>query len=269
MIFAEPRFATAIIDERDLAGLADANDELDAVVTRLLLRRPDIKLLFLVGSCPSEVIKLDLSRAAVRLGRNSAPDVRVLNYSGSGIETTFTEGEDTCLRRWSRCMPPLTPPNCWLSVPWLMSWRISSPACSPPWASNRYAFCRRVMRLRCRRSDRDAISLGAAIPGRNRASARGSGVRDGSPHPFPLGVEGTTFMAASRGLGVRRRVVRVRCGDRSRLRERGTSGGRPLSRSELAGKRDVPVPRLGSLKSRLRVSATRELADAGHRGRHA
>jgi hypothetical protein len=29
MIFAEPRFATAIIDERDLAGMADMNDELD------------------------------------------------------------------------------------------------------------------------------------------------------------------------------------------------------------------------------------------------
>ena len=67
MIFAEPRFATAIIDERDLAGLADANDELDRVVARLLERRPDIRLLFLVGSCPSEVIKLDLSRAAQRL----------------------------------------------------------------------------------------------------------------------------------------------------------------------------------------------------------
>ena len=97
MIFAEPRFATAIIDERDLAGLADANDELDAVVTQLLQRRPDIKLLFLVGSCPSEVIKLDLSRAAIRLGRQFGPDVRVLNYSGSGIETTFTQGEDACL----------------------------------------------------------------------------------------------------------------------------------------------------------------------------
>jgi light-independent protochlorophyllide reductase subunit N len=97
MIFAEPRFATAILDERDLAGMADANDELDAVVLQLLERRPDIKLLFLVGSCPSEVIKLDLSRAAVRLGRRFGPDVRVLNYSGSGIETTFTQGEDACL----------------------------------------------------------------------------------------------------------------------------------------------------------------------------
>ena len=97
MIFAEPRFATAIIDERDLAGLADANEELDRVVTRLLERRPEIRLLFLVGSCPSEVIKLDLSRAAQRLSRQFSPNVRILNYSGSGIETTFTQGEDACL----------------------------------------------------------------------------------------------------------------------------------------------------------------------------
>jgi light-independent protochlorophyllide reductase subunit N len=50
-----------------------------------------------VGSCPSEVIKLDLSRAALRLSQRFSPQVRVLNYSGSGIETTFTEGEDACL----------------------------------------------------------------------------------------------------------------------------------------------------------------------------
>ncbi|MGB7204129.1 MAG: ferredoxin:protochlorophyllide reductase (ATP-dependent) subunit N [Anderseniella sp.] len=97
MIFAEPRFATAIMDDRDLAGLADANDELDRIVARLLARRPDIKMLFLVGSCPSEVIKLDLSKAAQRLSKTFSPDVRILNYSGSGIETTFTQGEDACL----------------------------------------------------------------------------------------------------------------------------------------------------------------------------
>ena len=105
MIFAEPRFATAIIDERDLAGLADANDELDRVVTQLLARRPEIKLLFLVGSCPSEVIKLDLSRAAERLSQVHMPQVRVLNYSGSGIETTFTQGEDACLAALVPIMP--------------------------------------------------------------------------------------------------------------------------------------------------------------------
>ncbi len=97
MVFAEPRFATAIMEERDLAGLADANEELDRVVDELLGRRPEIKMLFLVGSCPSEVIKLDLSRAAERLSRRYAPGLRVINYSGSGIETTFTQGEDACL----------------------------------------------------------------------------------------------------------------------------------------------------------------------------
>ncbi|MEO1564040.1 MAG: ferredoxin:protochlorophyllide reductase (ATP-dependent) subunit N [Pseudomonadota bacterium] len=97
MIFAEPRFGTAILEETDLAGLADAHDELDREVARLLERRPDIRQLFLVGSCPSEVIKLDLSRAAERLSQVHAPHVRVLNFSGSGIETTFTQGEDACL----------------------------------------------------------------------------------------------------------------------------------------------------------------------------
>ena len=97
MIFAEPRFATAIIEERDLAGRADLDDELDRVVTRLIERRPDIKLLFLVGSCPSEVIKLDLNRAAARLDERFGRLPRILAYSGSGIETTFTEGEDACL----------------------------------------------------------------------------------------------------------------------------------------------------------------------------
>ncbi len=105
MIFAEPRFATAILEEGDLAGLNDAQDELDRTVAQLLERRPDIRQLFLVGSCPSEVIKLDLSRAAERLSAAHAPAVRVLNYSGSGIETTFTEGEDACLAAMVPALP--------------------------------------------------------------------------------------------------------------------------------------------------------------------
>jgi len=98
MIFAEPRFGTAILTDRDLAGLADANDELDRVCVALLERRPDVRMLFLVGSCPSEVIKLDLAKAAERLNARLFPRVRVVSYSGSGIETTFTQGEDNALR---------------------------------------------------------------------------------------------------------------------------------------------------------------------------
>lgn len=105
MIFAEPRFGTVILEEGDLAGLADAQEELEREVDRLLSRRQDIRQLFLVGSCPSEVIKLDLARAAERLSARHAPHVRVLNYSGSGIETTFTEGEDACLAAMVPALP--------------------------------------------------------------------------------------------------------------------------------------------------------------------
>jgi light-independent protochlorophyllide reductase subunit N len=105
MIFAEPRFGTAILGERDLAGLADANEELDRLVKDLLARRPEIRTLFLVGSCPSEVIKLDLAKAAERLNTQLAGRVMVLNYSGSGIETTFTQGEDQALLAMVPLMP--------------------------------------------------------------------------------------------------------------------------------------------------------------------
>ncbi len=114
MIFAEPRFATAIIEERDLAGMADCHAELDRVVERLLARRPEIRMLFLVGSCPSEVIKLDLANAAQRIGARhlkgeNGDGVRILAYSGSGIETTFTEGEDACLTTLVPEMPTEAP----------------------------------------------------------------------------------------------------------------------------------------------------------------
>jgi light-independent protochlorophyllide reductase subunit N len=60
------------------------------------------------------VIKLDLSLAARRLGA-ARPGVRILSYSGSGIETTFTEGEDACLAalvpRWPAAGTEM-PPNC-------------------------------------------------------------------------------------------------------------------------------------------------------------
>ncbi|MBK5970704.1 MULTISPECIES: ferredoxin:protochlorophyllide reductase (ATP-dependent) subunit N [Thiorhodovibrio] len=107
MIFAEPRFGTAVLQDRDLAGLADANDELDRVVRELLARRPDIGSLFLVATCPSEVIKLDLDTAAARLQQAHGERVRILAYSGSGLDTCFTQGEDTCLQALVPLLPEL------------------------------------------------------------------------------------------------------------------------------------------------------------------
>ncbi len=130
MIFAKPRFGTAILEESDLAGRADAQAELDREVDRLLARRSDIRQLFLVGSFPSKIIKPDLSRAAERLSARHAPKVRVLNYSGSGIETTFTEGDDSCLAAMvPACPRPMRDSYCWRArCP--TSWRTRRATCS-------------------------------------------------------------------------------------------------------------------------------------------
>ena len=208
MIFAEPRFATAIIDDRDLAGLADANEELDRVVARLVARRPEIKLLFLVGSCPSEVIKLDLGRAAARLSGRLSPAVRVLHYSGSGIETTFTQGEDACLASMVAAMPTADPATA--SAPLVIVGAL------PDVVEDQFARLFAEMGIADVRffPPRHAGSLPPIGPGARfllaqpfladtaRALEERGAVRIGSP--FPFGVEGTTAWldAAARACGV-------------------------------------------------------------------
>jgi light-independent protochlorophyllide reductase subunit N len=217
MIFAEPRFATAILDERDLAGLADANDELDRVVQRLLSRRPDIKTLFLVGSCPSEVIKLDLSRAAERLSRQFLPQVRVLNYSGSGIETTFTQGEDACL---SSLVPILgtTPPEGGAARP---ATALVVVGTLPDVVEDQLGGLLTrigiadVAFLPARHSDRMPVIgpgtrylLAQPFLGDTARALEERGAQR-VPAPFPIGVEGTTawLAAAASAFGIARSVV--------------------------------------------------------------
>jgi light-independent protochlorophyllide reductase subunit N len=207
MIFAEPRFATAIIDERDLAGLADVNAELDRVVGQLLARRPDIKLLFLVGSCPSEVIKLDLSRAAQRLSRTFEPRVRVLNYSGSGIETTFTQGEDACLA----ALVPEMPVAASDAAPQLLIVGALADVVEDQFARLFAEFGLENVRFFPPRRAADIAPVGANtrhllaqpfLSDTARALEERGAVR--LPAPFPLGVEGTLawLQAAASAFGV-------------------------------------------------------------------
>ncbi len=206
MIFAEPRFATAIIGERDLAGMADCNDELDRVVQELLARRPDIRLLFLVGSCPSEVIKLDLSRAAHRLSQRFMPAVRVLSYSGSGIETTFTQGEDACLAALVPELPECGAPDAPLLVVGALAevvedqmrrlfgaMGIEQVEFLPPRASTLLPAVRPGSRY---------LLAQPFLADTARALEKRGAVR--IPAPFPLGAEGTTrwLRAAADAYGV-------------------------------------------------------------------
>jgi len=255
MIFAEPRFATAILEEKDLAGLADANEEIDRVVGRLLARRPEIKTLFLVGSCPSEVIKLDLSRAAERLTQQHAPAVRVLSYSGSGIETTFTQGEDACLTSMLALAPGVgaveaaRPPRSLLVVGTL-----------PDIVEDQL---RRIFEALTIPVDFFPPRRSSAMPtidGGTRyllaqpflsSTAHALDARGASrlPAPFPLGVEGTRAWidAAAAAFGVSDRVASVVAPAEERAR-----AAISRAREKLAGKRvfffpdsqlEVPIAR--------------------------
>ena len=241
MIFAEPRFATAIIDERDLAGIADANTELDRVVHKLLERRPDIKLLFLVGSCPSEVIKLDLGRAAHRLSTRFSPRVRVLNYSGSGIETTFTQGEDACL---AALVPglPATPERADGKAASLLVVGTLADVVEDQLSRLWQAMGLGPVRFFPPRSADDMPSVGPGtrmllaqpfLADTARAlESRGATRLDA---PFPLGVEGTTawLQAAAEAMGVSHERFEAAT---AAPRQRAQNALKAL-RSQLAGKR--------------------------------
>ena len=197
MIFAEPRFGTAILEEGDLAGLNDAHQELDREVARLLRRRPDIRQLFLVGSCPSEVIKLDLARAAERLSQVHAPHVRVLNYSGSGIETTFTQGEDACLA----AMVPVLPETAARQL--LVAGALPDVVEDQMLGLLADLGIPAVRSLPARRIDRETgvgpntvFALTQPFLGDTHAALERRGARH-LPAPFPFGEEGTTAWLAA------------------------------------------------------------------------
>ena len=188
MIFAEPRFATAIIDERDLAGLADANDELDRVVDRLLERRPDIKLLFLVGSCPSEVIKLDLSRAA------AAPVAAAMRRACACSTTPAAASRRPSRRartpaspRWCRTCRASAPDARRIAAGRRRAGRRGRRPVPPPvrrdWASTRVALpAAAARRATCPPvGPGHALPAGAALPRRHGARAAKSAARRASP----------------------------------------------------------------------------------------
>ena len=172
MIFAEPRFATAIIDERDLAGLADAQRRARPRCRTLLERRPDIKMLFLVGSCPSEVIKIDLHRAAVRLSHDFAAAcacsiIRAAASRRHSRRARMPASPRSCPR--CRQSPVARRPRCWSSARSRTSSRISSRGCSTRSASaGAFLPAAARRRLAAGRPEHD-VPARAAVPGRHRA----------------------------------------------------------------------------------------------------
>jgi len=242
MIFAEPRFGTAILGDRDLAGMADCNEELDRVVAQVLDRRPELKTIFLVGSCPSEVIKLDLDNAAQRLSREYSGGVRFVSFSGSGIETTFTQGEDSCLSALTPSLPQRESDQPQLLVVGTL----------PDIVEDQFRRLFLQIGIDCveffpGRSSTDLPAVGIntqvllAQPylGETLRALQGRGAHF-IPAPFPVGVEGTAawFHAAASAFGITKERVEVS------LEAPKARAIKALSayRDELAGRRFAMLP---------------------------
>jgi light-independent protochlorophyllide reductase subunit N len=93
MIFAKPRFATAVLDEDDLSG-RDALTALmplaEAVVAE---HRP--KAIFLGSTCTPEILKMNIAGCAKPI--EAATGVRVYPARMDGFDAAYTQGEDHVL----------------------------------------------------------------------------------------------------------------------------------------------------------------------------
>lgn len=93
MIFAQPRFATAVLDEDDLAG----RDTLTALqpLLKTVVETHAPKAIFLASTCTPEILKMNVQGCAAPLEREFG--VRVYPTRMDGFDASYTEGEDHVL----------------------------------------------------------------------------------------------------------------------------------------------------------------------------
>ncbi len=93
MIFAKPRFATAVLDEDDLAG----RDVLEAVqpIVEAVIAEHRPGAVFLGSTCTPEILKMNVAGCAKPL--ESATGVRIYPCRLDGFDPAYTQGEDHVL----------------------------------------------------------------------------------------------------------------------------------------------------------------------------
>ena len=254
MIFGEPRFGTAILEEKDLAGLADANDELDREVARVLERRPDVRQLFLVGLLPVR------GHQARPRPRRRAADAAVC-AAGAGAELFRLRHRDDLHRRRGRLPRGDGPGAAGVAMP---------PSLVVVGALPDVVEDQLLGLIRGARDRGRADAAGAAVRGDagDRPRARGSCWRSRSwarprrrwsgaarrriAAPFPFGEEGTTawLRAIADAFGVSDETLRA--GDRRAARPRADGGGGGV-RDRCGASRSSSSPTASS-KSRWRAS---------------
>jgi len=94
MIFAEPRYAMAELEEGDISAQLNDYQELKRLCLQIKRdRNPSV--IFWIGTCTTEIIKMDLEGIAQKL--ENEIQIPLVVARANGLDYAFTQGEDTVL----------------------------------------------------------------------------------------------------------------------------------------------------------------------------
>eukprot|EP00442_Polarella_glacialis_P053120 CAMPEP_0115091868 /NCGR_PEP_ID=MMETSP0227-20121206/26381_1 /TAXON_ID=89957 /ORGANISM="Polarella glacialis, Strain CCMP 1383" /LENGTH=573 /DNA_ID=CAMNT_0002483487 /DNA_START=74 /DNA_END=1795 /DNA_ORIENTATION=+ len=94
MIFAEPRYAMAELEEGDISAQLNDYGELRRLCTRIKEDRNPSVIVW-IGTCTTEIIKMDMEGIAPKL--EAELGVPIVVARANGLDYAFTQGEDTVL----------------------------------------------------------------------------------------------------------------------------------------------------------------------------
>ena len=94
MIFAEPRYAMAELEEGDISAQLNDYEELKRLCLHIKKDRSP-SVIFWIGTCTTEIIKMDLEGLAPKL--EAEIKVPIVVARANGLDYAFTQGEDTVL----------------------------------------------------------------------------------------------------------------------------------------------------------------------------
>lgn len=94
MIFAEPRYAMAELEEADISAQLNDYKELKRLCLQIKQDRNPSVIVW-IGTCTTEIIKMDLEGMAPKL--ESEIQTPIVVARANGLDYAFTQGEDTVL----------------------------------------------------------------------------------------------------------------------------------------------------------------------------
>lgn len=108
MIFAEPRYAMAELEEGDISAQLNDYEELKRLCLQIKKdRNPSV--IFWIGTCTTEIIKMDLEGIAPKL--ESEIQIPIVVARANGLDYAFTQGEDTVLAALAQRCPKVQQNN--------------------------------------------------------------------------------------------------------------------------------------------------------------